>query len=270
LRQKLFETGWFMRALQWIAPLGFAAVLAGWTTTEVGRQPWTVYGLLRTADSTSPSLTGGDVLGSLLLYVAVYLLMYPAGIAFMLGIVRGGVGGGAEPAGPVAGLHMMNSIAPVWDGNETWLILGGVGLLAAFPLAFAIIIPAVYFPVLAMLLGLVFRGVAFEFQFKQPRWRRFWSLGFCVGSSLAAFSQGTVLGALVQGLDVSDRSFGGGSFDWLSPFSAMTGVALMFGYALLGACWLVIKGEGELEGWARAKGKICYCGVLLGIAAVSV
>jgi len=125
LRQKLFETGWFMRALQWIAPLGFAAVLAGWTTTEVGRQPWTVYGLLRTADSTSPSLTGGDVLGSLLLYVAVYLLMYPAGIAFMLGIVRGGVGGGAEPAGPVAGLHMMNSIAPVWDGNETWLILGG-------------------------------------------------------------------------------------------------------------------------------------------------
>src|SRR4029079_3552617 len=90
---------------------------------------------------------------------------------------------------------IMNSLAPVWDGNETWLVLGGVGLLAAFPLAFAIIIPAVYFPVLAMLLGLVFRGVAFEFQFKQPRWRRFWSLGFRVGSGLAAFSQGVVLGA---------------------------------------------------------------------------
>lgn len=165
---------------------------------------------------------------------------------------------------------MMNSIAPVWDGNETWLVLGGVGLLAAFPLAFAIIIPAVYFPVLAMLLGLVFRGVAFEFQFKQPRWRRFWSLGFCVGSGLAAFSQGAVLGALVQGVDVSGRSFGGDSFDWLSPFSVLTGVALMLGYALLGACWLILKGEGELEVWARQKGRLCFCGVVLGIAAVSV
>ena len=148
---------------------------------------------------------------------------------------------------------MMSSIAPVWDGNETWLILGGVGLLAAFPLAFAIIIPAVYFPMLAMLLGLVFRGVAFEFQFKQPRSRRFWSLGFCVGSGLVAFSQGAVLGTLVQGIDVSGRNFGGGSFDWLSPFSAVTGVAVMLGYALLGACWLIIKAEGDLESWAREK-----------------
>ena len=105
LRRTLFETGWFLRAVQWIAPLGFVAVLAGWTTTEVGRQPWTVYGLLRTANSTSPSLTDGDVLGSLLLYVGVYLLIYPAGLLFVLGIVRGGVDANAEPAGPVAGLQ---------------------------------------------------------------------------------------------------------------------------------------------------------------------
>jgi cytochrome d ubiquinol oxidase subunit I len=105
LRRKLFETGWFMRFLQWAAPLGFVAVIAGWTTTEVGRQPWTVYGLLRTADSTSPSLTSGDVLGSLLLYVCVYVLIYPAGLLYMMGIVRGGVVGEADPAGPVAGLQ---------------------------------------------------------------------------------------------------------------------------------------------------------------------
>jgi cytochrome d ubiquinol oxidase subunit II len=165
---------------------------------------------------------------------------------------------------------VMNSIAPVWDGNETWLILGGVGLLAAFPLAFAIIIPAVYFPVLAMLLGLVFRGVAFEFQFKQPRLRRFWSVGFCVGSGLAAFSQGAVLGTLIQGIEVSGRSFAGGSFDWLTPFTVTTGVALMLGYALLGAGWLIIKGEGELQSWAREKGRLCFLGVMLGIVVVSV
>ena len=165
---------------------------------------------------------------------------------------------------------IMNSIAPVWDGNETWLILGGIGLLAAFPLAFAIIIPAVYFPVLAMLLGLVFRGVAFEFQFKHPRLHRFWSGGFCVGSAVAAFSQGAILGAIVQGIRVSDRSFSGGAFDWLSPFSVVTGVSLMFGYALLGAGWLIIKGEGDLQVWARSKGRFCLVGVMLGIAAVSI
>lgn len=165
---------------------------------------------------------------------------------------------------------IMNSIAPVWDGNETWLVLGGIGLLAAFPLAFAIIIPAVYFPVLAMLLGLVFRGVAFEFQFKHSRLHRFWSGGFCVGSAVAAFSQGAILGAIVQGIRVSGRSFSGGSFDWLSPFSVVTGVALMFGYAFLGAGWLIIKGEGDLQSWARGKGRLCLIGVMLGLAAVSV
>jgi cytochrome d ubiquinol oxidase subunit II len=165
---------------------------------------------------------------------------------------------------------VMNSIAPIWDGNETWLILGGIGLLAAFPLAFAIIIPAVYFPILAMLLGLVFRGVAFEFRFKAPRLRRFWANGFCIGSAVAAFSQGAVLGALVQGFKVDGRNFAGGSFDWLTPFSVLTGVAVMFGYGLLGAGWLIIKTEGDLQVWARRTGKVCFVGVLVGIGIVSI
>lgn len=165
---------------------------------------------------------------------------------------------------------VMNSIAPIWDGNETWLILGGVGLLAVFPLAFAIIIPAVYFPILAMLLGLVFRGVAFEFRFKQPRIRRFWAGGFCVGSSVAAFSQGCVLGAFIQGFKVDGRNFAGSSFDWLTPFSVLTGIALMLGYSLLGAGWLILKTEGELQAWARRMGRICFVGVLVAVGIVSV
>src|ERR1700710_660961 len=117
---------------------------------------------------------------------------------------------------------LMNSIAPIWDGNETWLILGGLGLLAVFPLAFAIIIPAVYFPILIMLLALVFRGVAFEFRFKQPWLQRFWTRGFGVGSALATFAQGAVLGAFIQGFQVEGRHFTGTSWDWLTPFSVLT------------------------------------------------
>ena len=165
---------------------------------------------------------------------------------------------------------VMNSIAPIWDGNETWLILGGVALLAVFPLAFAIIIPAVYFPILIMLLALVFRGVAFEFHFKQPWIMRIWSWGFCVGSSLATFAQGCVLGAFVQGFKIEGRDFAGTSMDWLTPFSAMTGLGLMFGYGLLGAGWLIIKSEGELQDWARRMGKICFIGVLIAIGIVSI
>ena len=129
----------------------------------------------------------------------------------------------------------MNSIAPIWDGNETWLVFGGLGLLAAFPLAFAIIIPAVYFPILIMLLALVFRGVAFEFRFKRPRLRRFWDRAFCAGSAVATFAQGVVLGSFIQGFKVDGRHFTGTSFDWVTPFALLTGVALMFGYGLLGA-----------------------------------
>ena len=165
---------------------------------------------------------------------------------------------------------VMNAIAPIWDGNETWLILGGVALLAVFPLAFAIIIPAVYFPILLMLLALVFRGVAFEFRFEQPWLQRFWSMGFCAGSALASFAQGAVLGSFIQGFTVRGRVFAGNSWDWLTPFSVMTGLALMAGYGLLGACWLVIKTEGDLQAWARRIGKYFLVGVCLAIALVSV
>ena len=165
---------------------------------------------------------------------------------------------------------VMNSIAPIWDGNETWLILGGLALLAVFPLAFAIIVPAVYFPILLMLLSLVFRGVAFEFRFQQPLLAQFWARGFCVGSGLAAFAQGAVLGAIIQGFAVEGRVFAGTSWDWLTPFTVVTGVSVMFGYALLGSGWLIIKTEGHLQDWARGVGKICLAGVLLAILVVSI
>ena len=149
---------------------------------------------------------------------------------------------------------VMNSIAPIWDGNETWLILGSLGLLAAFPVAFAIIVPAVYFPILLMLLALIFRGLAFEFRYRDAEHRTFWDHGFAAGSALAAFAQGVVLGSFIQGYQVDGRHFVGGSFDCFTPFAIFAGVALMFGYALLGAGWLVIKTEGELAGLgARAR-----------------
>jgi cytochrome bd ubiquinol oxidase subunit II len=163
----------------------------------------------------------------------------------------------------------MSSIAPIWDGNETWLVFGGLGLLAAFPLAFAIIIPAVYFPILIMLLALVFRGVAFEFRFKKPALQRFWDGAFCGGSVVATFAQGIVLGTFIQGFKVDGRQFAGTSFDWVSPFPLATGVALMFGYSLLGAGWLVLKTDGDLQNWARRAGRVCLVAVLIAILGVS-
>lgn len=197
--------------------------------------------------------------------IGLGIFLYVLLDGFDLGI--GILSGFASPADrPI----LMNAIAPVWDGNETWLILGGVALLSVFPLAFAIIIPAVYFPILIMLLALVFRGVAFEFRFKQPLISRFWARGFCAGSSVAAFAQGAVLGAFLQGFKVEGRQFVGTSWDWATPFSIMTGIALMFGYGLLGAGWLIIKTEGDLQRWARRMGKPCLVGTLAAIALVSV
>jgi cytochrome bd ubiquinol oxidase subunit II len=164
---------------------------------------------------------------------------------------------------------MMNSVAPVWDGNETWLILGGVGLLAAFPLAFSVIIPALYFPVLLMLLGLIFRGVAFEFRLKTTRARHWWDRSFFLGSTIATFFQGVVLGDYVEGFAVTGRHFAGGSFDWVKPFPLATGVGLLFGYGLLGATWLVLKTEGELQAQSRRQARFCLVGVLAFIAMVS-
>lgn len=141
----------------------------------------------------------------------------------------------------------MNSIAPVWDGNETWLVLGGGGLLAAFPLAYAIILPALYAPLIAMLLGLVLRGVAFEFRWRDPAHRALWDRAFTGGSLIATFAQGITLGALLQGITIEGRAYAGGWWEWLSPFSLLTGIGLIAGYALLGACWLNWKTTGGLQ-----------------------
>ncbi|MBU0557412.1 MAG: cytochrome d ubiquinol oxidase subunit II [Alphaproteobacteria bacterium] len=141
----------------------------------------------------------------------------------------------------------MNSIAPVWDGNETWLVLGGGGLMAAFPLAYAVILPATYPLIIAMLLGLVFRGVAFEFRWRDPGHRALWDLSFFGGSVIAALAQGMILGALLQGIDVTGRSYDGSWWDWLTPYTLLTGVGVVAGYSLLGACWMIWKLEGDVQ-----------------------
>lgn len=143
---------------------------------------------------------------------------------------------------------MMNTVAPVWDGNETWLILGGSGLLAAFPLAYAVLLSAFYLPLIFMLMGLIFRGVAFEFRFKaHEHERHLWDKAFIGGSIAATFFQGAVLGAYIEGVAVTERAFGGSALDWITPFSMFTGLSLLVAYALLGSTWLIMKTEGELQ-----------------------
>lgn len=163
----------------------------------------------------------------------------------------------------------MNSIAPVWDGNETWLVLGGGGLFAAFPLAYAIILPALYAPIIAMLLGLIFRGVAFEFRWREPRHRAAWDVAFTGGSLVAALAQGIALGALLQGVAVTGRGYGGGWWDWLTPFSLLTGLSLVVGYALLGATWLLMRTEGTTREHARRLAFGLAIATIACIAAVS-
>lgn len=164
---------------------------------------------------------------------------------------------------------MMNSVAPVWDGNETWLVLGGGGLFAAFPMAYGILMPALYVPIIGMLLALVFRGVAFEFRWRTKRWLKYWDFAFIGGSILAAFFQGISLGALLQGIEVDGRNYGGGWWDWLTPFSVMTGFAVIIGYALLGATWLNMKTEGPIQERFRKLALIFGLGTLGFIGAVS-
>ncbi|MBX9860480.1 MAG: cytochrome d ubiquinol oxidase subunit II [Sphingomonas sp.] len=163
----------------------------------------------------------------------------------------------------------MNAIAPVWDGNETWLVLGGGGLFAAFPLAYAIVMPAFYPPIIAMLLGLVFRGVAFEFRWRDPAHRKFWDFAFTAGSATAALAQGIILGALLQGVTVVGRGYGGAWLDWLTPFSLLTGGSVVAGYALLGACWLIAKTEGQAQAHAYRLARRYGVITLLAIIAVS-
>lgn len=165
---------------------------------------------------------------------------------------------------------MMNTVAPFWDGNETWLVLGGVGLLVAFPLAYAIIMPALYLPVIIMLLALIFRGVAFEFRWvAKPDHHSVWDVAFAGGSIVAAFMQGVVLGGILQGIRVENNAYAGGPFDWLQPFPLFTGLALVAGYALLGATWLLLRTEGAIAERARAQAKVLLVVVLVAMAAVS-
>lgn len=199
----------------------------------------------------------------ILLAAAVFLYVFLDGFDLGVGMLYG-----LAPKRAHRNL-IMNSIAPVWDGNETWLVFGGLGLLAAFPLAFAVLIPAVYFPILIMLLALIFRGVAFEFHYREVEHTTFWDMAFCLGSLIATFAQGVVLGAYIQGFPVIDRQFVGSSFDCFTPFSIFTGIALVFGYGLLGAGWLILKTEGELQAAARRQGLWCFLGVLIAIGIVS-
>lgn len=167
---------------------------------------------------------------------------------------------------------MVSAIAPVWDGNETWLVLGGGGLLAAFPLAYAIVMPAMYLPVGIMLTALIFRGVAFEFRANagpSGRGRKFWTAAFAGGSIVAALAQGLILGGFLQGITVEGRSFAGGAFDWLTPFSLLVALSLVAGYALLGAAWLIFKTEGALQQKARAFTRRLVIAVGVAMAAVS-
>lgn len=163
----------------------------------------------------------------------------------------------------------MNTIAPVWDGNETWLVLGGGGLFAVFPLAYAVVMPALYPLIIAMLLGLIFRGVAFEFVHRTKRMQAFWEVGFWGGSLIATIAQGMALGALVQGITIEGRAYAGGNWDWLTPFSTLTALALLVGYAMLGATWLIVKTEGETLERARRFARPLGVALLVLIGAIS-
>jgi cytochrome d ubiquinol oxidase subunit II len=204
-----------------------------------------------------PVIWGGIVVFAVIMYVIMDGFDLGIGILF----TRFRVGVERDTA--------MNSIAPVWDGNETWLVLGGGALMAAFPLAYAIILPALYAPLIAMLLGLVFRGVAFEFRWRDPDHRARWDTAFSVGSITAALCQGITLGALLQGIQVSGRSYAGGYWDWLTPFSLLTGASLVVGYALLGAGWLIWKTEGSLHDAARRIARPASVALVAAIGAVS-
>ena len=165
---------------------------------------------------------------------------------------------------------MVNSVAPVWDGNETWLVLGGAGLFGAFPLAYAVITDALVIPLTAMLIGLIFRGVAFEFRFKAvPSHRIFWDYAFAGGSLLATFSQGIVVGAFINGFAVADRRFAGSTLDWLTPFNLFCGLGLVVAYLLLGTTWLIMKSEGALQQRMRSASRQLLVALLAVFAVIS-
>jgi cytochrome d ubiquinol oxidase subunit II len=192
--------------------------------------------------------------------ILLYVLLdgFDLGVGMLFGLTRGESGRRA----------MLSAVAPVWDGNETWLVVAGVVLWGAFSPVYAALLSAFYLAVLVMLAGLILRGVAFEFRYKTERMRWVWDAGFAGGSLLASFSQGLMVGALVQGLPIVNGRYAGREFSWLSPFALLCGAGLCLGYSLLGACWLVRKCEGEVR--ERAYRLIPYLslGLLLFLAAV--
>lgn len=181
------------------------------------------------------------IVGSILVYVI--LDGFDLGVGVLFGAARD----------EAVRVEMMGAIAPVWNGNETWLVVIGTSLFAAFPAAYAVFMGAFYIPILLLLFGLIFRGVAFEFRLRTKRMRPFWNWGFFLGSTAMAFVQGAAVGAMIRGIPVSNGQYSGGVFGWLAPFSIMTGIGLVLGYALLGAGWLVLKSEGALRHWARSR-----------------
>ena len=165
---------------------------------------------------------------------------------------------------------MVNTVAPVWDGNETWLVLGGAALMGAFPLAYSVLLSALYIPLLFMLVGLILRGVAFEFRFKADEAHRpLWDKAFASGSYLATFCQGVALGAFINGFRVSGTTYDGDSLDWLTPFSLFTGAGLIAAYALLGSTWLIMKTEGALQRRFQSMTRPIIFAVLIAIIVVS-
>ena len=190
--------------------------------------------------------------------IAVAILLYTIldGFDLGVGVLFGTTGDEGHR------VRMMGTIAPFWDGNETWLVVIGAGLFAAFPDVYAVFLGAFYIPVLLLLLGLIFRGVAFEFRFRSKRMREFWDRGFFVGSVVVAFVQGAAIGAMMRGIPVTNGQYAGAPFGWLHPFPILTGIGLVLGYALLGAGWLVLKSDGELRDWAYARIRWLAVGVL--------
>jgi cytochrome d ubiquinol oxidase subunit II len=195
-------------------------------------------------------------------------------LAVFLYVLLGGYDLGLGVLFPLAPLDrnrdsMMASVAPFWDGNETWLVLGGGGLLAAFPLAYATMLPALYIPIIVMLLGLILRGVAFEFRFKSKEKRWAWDLAFAGGSTVAALMQGVIIGAFVRGFSVVDNQYAGGIFDWLTPFSVVTAIAVLSGYVLLSAGWLIMKSDEDLRDWAYGMARVALLAVAFFIVVFS-
>jgi cytochrome d ubiquinol oxidase subunit II len=200
---------------------------------------------------------------ALIIAFAVFMYVVMDGFDLGIGILFPTFSKGQERS------QAMNAIAPVWDGNETWLVLGGGGLMAAFPLAYAVILPATYPLIIAMLLGLIFRGVAFEFRWRDPRHEAFWDFAFFAGSLIAAFSQGMILGGILQGIAVEGRSYAGGWLDWLSPYTLLTGAGVTVGYTLLGSTFLAMKLTGDAETHAYRLAMRAGIATLLLMVAVS-